>query len=62
MTAKKNDAWIESSSSDIEGSDMIKLTLEKLSIVKCNFLIKELHSESAVHLMPNKAFINFVVS
>lgn len=41
---------------------MIKLTLEKLSIVKCNFLIKELHSESAVHLMPNKAFINFVVS
>lgn len=65
LTAKENDSLFENSSNYTEGSDIVKLTLRKLSIIKhryCKFLIKNLHSKSAVNLTPNKAFANFIFS
>lgn len=44
---------------------MVKVTLRKLSIIKhsyCKFLIKNLYSNYAVNLTPNKAFANFIFS
>lgn len=65
MTAKENDSLIENSSNCTEGSDMMKLTLRKLSIIKhsyCKFPTENLYSKSAVNLAPNKAFANFIFS
>lgn len=65
VIAKENDALFENSSNYTEGSDMVKLTLRKLSIIShsyCKFLVKNLHSKSAVNLTPNKAFASFIFS
>lgn len=63
-------AWLsfprfENNSNYTQGSDMMKLTLRKLSIIKhssCKFSIKNLHSKSAVNPTPNKAFASFIFS